>query len=764
MWFDDGDTYVYFTQAGQRVKTGPAMRIHSKFLFRVNSEFFTKQLDENRIPYVPRHPQIGSPRLHAADGSSSDFMFSIHPHGAKSEDFGDPSGYVRPHKITKKASIQSYKGVDYELYAPWPGPSSNIDPILWHLTTRNFLAMACNKSSIWGQTFFEALFLVRQRVIWYPSYLPKHSNRDKWIVNYLARKQFHDVRNNPSCAAGVLALSEMFKWKEGYVEAFVHCAGMLKLGLQTIPEYRNITLNSSVCVEAGSRDSLSRVQKAQTPLLNFDFSNMWPTDSAPPPTARGAFDRCGKWFLKFYEHQYGHWPPTHEHTWLNRTVIQRLSADFHMLYEFFVDRDVHFVPTSGPGFTRPFTMKSKSGRYFRADSSDLSITDILLSFDRRNGYPHIPHPYPLTPPSVPVVAKITTPKSSIFGPRSKKPLTTLQSEDLQRAKGLSYTQASNLYTLRDRYQGSSGTVVRRFLEFEEADGVRQIDPYDARRGRWILIYAILQTLAEINVDTPNLQFKDGVNYFLDPIMKGIVPWAPPTTPAEPQREHDQSYCWKAPAIWEKYDEVKPAAPTASRLHMPITTKQRANTPTAEPAKDDRQAGESYQSATASGYTSPAPPRTTGYRSNSSALYSSMAASSRQAAPASKPTAAPERARHAYVEDEEMSGGVAEVPLRTEHIDRRRRAEEWIAADSNVLNTRYGQMTSDTFDGGDLTETEMSTQYSVRNTYDSSGHEAVVVGVGVAEGSPSSGSRLSHLSRRRRLQVHGVSTYDAQQSW
>ena len=465
--------------------------------------------------------------------------------------------HLRPLHVSKRYTARAPRGIQHEIYIPWPGAETGIHSTIWHITTRNFFAVMYDASALVGTTLHEAMFKLFERITMYPDYLDRHISKVAWLSDYIVRHKFDDVRNNPSYAASLLAFSETpgVQWREGYIEAFVHCTGMLNMGLQTIPEWRYITPHTKMFLQNASMEIEERIHRAQVWLLSFDFNEMWPAGSAPASAARGCFDRLRKWLCKYYENAFLHWPPTNEHTWLTHDMVVRLSNDFHGLYDYLVDRDIIFDGTEYRP-SQKWAIVSRSGQSFRADSHDLPLTDILLSFDSRNKFPHIPHPYPMVPPSVPVQPK----HKSAF--KLSKPTSPGDLMAQSRRKALSYAEASNVYILRDQYMYTD--LVTNFIRFEQSDMLDGLDPFEARRGRWILIYGILQVLATVSVDSPNLRYREGAQYHLSPQMKGVVPWAERGSPPEEEAEHTRSHCWVVPSTWGP-----PVVKARAGAHKPI---------------------------------------------------------------------------------------------------------------------------------------------------------------------------------------------------
>ena len=578
LWDENGDTFVYMYMRGSRTKPPPSFRVNSRVIEASGSKVFTDQLYHVQEPdgWPQFQPDDDDGALSPEDPDYNAYRNGLNFSPQRPED-EDPDS-IRP-LVTRKYHPKAPRGIRHEIYVSWPGVETGTHSTIWHITTRNFFAVMYDASALVGTTLHEAMYKLFERVTMYPDYLDRNISHVAWITDYVVRHKFDDVRNNPSYAASLLAFSETqgVRWREGYIEAFVHCVGMLNMGLQTIPEWRYITPHTKMFLANANMEIEQRIHRAQGWLLSFDFNEMWPTTSAPQSVARGCFDRLRKWLCKYYENAFLHWPPTNEQTWLTRDMVMRLKNDFHGLYDYLVDRDIIFDGTQyRPG--QKWQMISTSGQSFKADTFDLPLTEILIGFDNRNGFPHIPHPYCVTPTSVPVQNK---PKSSFT---LKKPSSPSDLVAQSRRKALSYAEASNVYTLRDQYMHTD--LVANYIRFEQSDMVDSLDPYDARRGRWILIYGILQVLATVSVDSPNLRYKEGAQYHLCPQMKGVVPWADRNAPPEEEAKHERSHCWVVPSTWGPYaPKARPGA------HKPILWGQFG---------DGRQRAESLDKVTALG--------------------------------------------------------------------------------------------------------------------------------------------------------------------
>lgn len=567
---------------GSRQKPPPSFRINSRIIEQSGSKMFMHKLHHVDEPegWPKFHPcGYTSNQSESSDYHSESYDGCRPPSGVRSEDSASVSASdsdrILPITGVRRPMQRAPRGIQHEIYIPWPGAETGIHSTIWHITTRNFFAVLYDASSLVGTTLHEAVTKLFERITTSPDYLNRNIDHVAWLTDYLVRHKFDDVRNNPSYAASILAFSENpgVQWREGYIEAFVHCVGMLDMGLQTIPEWRYITPHTKMYLTNASMEIEERIHRAQAWLVSFDFTEMWPPSSSPNSVARGCFDRLRKWFCKYYENAFLYWPPIGDQTWLSRDLVVRLRNDFYGLYDYLVDRDIVFDSAESRTGSK-WSITSRSGHNFRADSFELPFTEMLVTFDSRNEFPHMPHPYPITPTSVPAPSK----SKSAFGLNKKNP-SPAETLAQTRRKALSYAEASNVYTLRDQYVHTD--LVTNFIRFEQSDHLENLDPFEARRGRWLLIYGILQILATVSADSPNLRYKEGVQYHLCPQMKGVVPWAERGAPAEEEADHKGSHCWTVPSTWG------PVVPKARpNNHKPILW---------GPYGDGRARGESMES-------------------------------------------------------------------------------------------------------------------------------------------------------------------------
>ncbi|KAK3313072.1 hypothetical protein B0H66DRAFT_485418 [Apodospora peruviana] len=605
LWDPNGDVLVFFGHKGQSPRPNPSFRLSSHIIEATESRYLITLLREGSTEediHMPPSP-IGAPP-----------MLQRHGHYAHGQQYltpGHSGGYGRNGQptppISEDASLGESDGqISYEMYFPTSSNMTKADQVRHQITTRNVFALLYHASLV-GLSLYQALADLHARL---ESYMPPEADNVGTILNYLSARGIDDVRNDPETAVSILAWSEgnEVRWEEGWRESFLHCAGMYSQ-LEGCADFKHVTPITRALLERACLETQLRVQAAEERLAAFQYSDMWPASvatsanpSGPVTTApaKAAADRLQMFFLQHYTREFGMWPPRPSHddhaigmargggegddeVWLTRTIAQSLQKDFAALYDYLVNRDIVWDGSEARS-SRKWMMVSETGnRGFEADTEDLPLTDMLIEFDNKLRFPHIPHPYPLVPESIPPPldgglsaarkdSSASCGGSGMFGGKSAKKNgmsgngnntnggggnNAGRSGAVERRIQLAYTEATNICILGSDFTHSD--LIDSFGKFEKSDHVGEVDPSTARRGRWVLIYGILQTLASVSVDAPNVRYRDDVSYHLSPRLKGakMPPWktGPLHGGANAQQHnpeeaaHELSHCWAVQHSW-----------------------------------------------------------------------------------------------------------------------------------------------------------------------------------------------------------------------
>ena len=334
---------------------------------------------------------------------------------------------------------------------------------LHYVAIRNFLAMLHGKPIV-GADVFDMLSTLQPQVHdMYDFDSDDHSRMTprersvQMITNYLGQHGLDDVRNSIRQALGLLAWSEQenVKWRQGYLESFVHLAGVMTPQVEELAEFKRLSVVTRRNLGLAGKTLQLRVMEAEEKLAGFDFSDLW-EDNAQ--VARNAVYQGYQSFRQFlvnhYTRIYGNWPPTSNKTWLNRKVALALQEDFGSLYDYLVNRDVVWNPREERA-SRKWEMAHRKSEGFKADLPELGMTDMLVVFDVKYGYAHIPHPYPLLPREVPKASKEKE-KKSLFD-RMKKDKVRETTKDAKAHLQLSivFSDATNIEKLDVNFNGKS---------------------------------------------------------------------------------------------------------------------------------------------------------------------------------------------------------------------------------------------------------------------------------------------------------------------
>ncbi|KAK5637204.1 hypothetical protein RRF57_012916 [Xylaria bambusicola] len=517
LWDHNGDVLVYFGRKDHHPRPNPSFRLSSHIIESTESRLLVTLLREGSTEDdfsqidLPPSP-VGAPPM------------------LRHNSYGQ-LGQATPPVSEDNTNADVDGQISYEI-----GDSSSHD----HYAQR--FAVLYHASLV-GLSLFQALHDLLERL---DGYMEPDADNVGTVINYLSARGIDDARNDPETAVSLLAWSEApeVRWEEGWREAFLHCAGMYSR-LEDCADFRHLTPITRALLERACLETQLRVQGAAERLADFEFPEAWGPAIRNGSIGKAAAGRLRQFFVNYYARVYGTWPPAEsgarttdgEETWLTRPVAQMLQRDFGALYDYLVNRDIVW-DESETRSSRKWMMVSESGnKSFDADSEDLPLTDLLIEFDNRMRFPHIPHPYPLVPDSIPPSTSATPGNSR---DRSRK----------EKHNQLAYTEATNIYSLGSEFTRSD--LIEGFVKFEKTDQIGAVDPYCARRGRWVVVYAALQVLASVSVDSPNARYKDGVSYHLSPQLGGTrtPPWKGVSTPSL-EASHELSHCWVVPRTWHQ---------------------------------------------------------------------------------------------------------------------------------------------------------------------------------------------------------------------
>ena len=324
------------------------------------------------------------------------------------------------------------------------------------------------------------------------------------------------------------------------MSSFVHSAGMYE-ELSHLQEGADISLPTTAHLDRAHLELQARIHEAEDRMSMFYFDDAHFSQEDMSPTVRAASVRFRKFLRQFYERDYQTWPIRRGQVglWLDRVVVGRLQDDFNALYEYIVDRKVEWNgDDESEDRKNRALLKSVDALNFGLDGEDIRMLGVFQNSDCRLNASHIPHPYPLLPISVPAPPPA---KKSVFGGKKKD---KVRESRIAHA----YAEASNASELNREY--AENDLVKAFVHFEKADQAGDVDPREARRERWIIIYCVLQTLAGISVDVPNLSFTGDVDYFLNTRLQGLPPWCP-TDKIFIDASREQSHCWTTARTWAR---------------------------------------------------------------------------------------------------------------------------------------------------------------------------------------------------------------------
>lgn len=212
-------------------------------------------------------------------------------------------------------------------------------------------------------------------------------------------------------------------------------------------------------------------------------------------------ERFRSFLHTFYVGQHGYWPPTalnSSSSGLPKDVYRAMYVDFRDLYEYLCD------PSSGTSIQ---DNKPVDG--------GICVYQNIVAFDQRHKYTSLPHPLPLIP-SIPTTISNRTPFGRIFGSKRANTERRLAASDALHVASNSYDESI-----------MNCLLVREYSRFERQWTMLEqstVSCADARKVRWLLVYAILQILISVTRAPQEVRDTEGVSYPLCCQIGGTPPW------------------------------------------------------------------------------------------------------------------------------------------------------------------------------------------------------------------------------------------------
>lgn len=345
---------------------------------------------------------------------------------------------------------------------------------------------------------------------------------------YVEELKLDDIRNDDEAIVETLIMGEKWRSQRLYHEAFIHAAG--RWG--QISNHPGLALVSSTTknrLERATHDLVNiRLVNIHDRITDFEFPSVWVGEGrySEYKSWRNGYDRMRALVNTHVRHVFGSWPPRggkhgkgggfSETGGLNRVVLKRLYDDLCCVYDLTVDREwlhgerIHFEGTQGGSDSdQSDEIKNQYERH------RVVLRKIMGEFDKCSVpvQPEMPFDLPRLPYRSPSALKKR--KMGIFSKSNKK----IREEEINELLKNSYNQ--------DSYeQYAENALVKAYITMEKEFGISKPieELIGARRGAWVFMYCVLQTLVLGVVDGGGLRYGDGCEYFLCENVKGIPPW------------------------------------------------------------------------------------------------------------------------------------------------------------------------------------------------------------------------------------------------
>ncbi|KAL1888593.1 hypothetical protein Sste5346_009462 [Sporothrix stenoceras] len=538
LWYRHGNCFVHLYARGQS-RRGPSFKVPISTLLAAQCHSLVERFiirDMHAVPDIP------------------DVYEMVHSAVPMPPPLATLDYWSRAHLIGR-----------VDLYIPPPDNADRDQTFLYYLAIRNLFAWVFRRPVV-GEHLGSALagLYSAMREFRHP-----HADNVQDLLCYLEDEGYSAIAGHPAYALALLHLSETMQFRTLYIDAFSHCVGMYN-DLHLGTEYQYISSASRKVVRRARLDMDMRLGSAGAMLSNFLEDALSESHLGLPEPARAHLDRFRTYVQGFYTSRLGYYPPRSldtRSTIFEPHVYRTLADDFKALYDFLVDESFMAdgtVPTLAQG--------------------GFCVLQSVNAFDERHGFTSMQHPLPLLPevalqpPNTGNSGSTSNRNSkssgfsrrmSLFGGKTMDKLLLSRSEKLKPDTRLLANAALLKASNKVRPDLWRNEFVCAYRQFEEdsvfkpykADRMEKISMIDARKVRWILVYAVHQTLQNCFLPPPaEVNGAGAVLYHMSISPKHLPTW------------EDGQEAQRASTVMESspVSVVSPVPPTAwsSDLLMP----------------------------------------------------------------------------------------------------------------------------------------------------------------------------------------------------
>ncbi|KAI9841360.1 MAG: hypothetical protein M1837_000743 [Sclerophora amabilis] len=464
LWFPDGDCLVYLYGRGQS-RRGPSFRLPLAAIKSANCQPLFETHATQTLPDSP---------VSVSSSSSSDGGYFTNPTSAR----------------------------NHELFIPAPPHCTKEESFQYHLTTRNFFAWMFCKPIV-GAHLGKALVSLLDRMAHFRA---AEEDNVADLLDYLDEEAYADFRECPDHALAVLHLAEELEQRELWIDAFCHCVGMHDR-LVSSTEFEGISRVSKALLTRAKLEMDIRLDHAGRQLTAFLDNELSGAYLGLGNGSRTHLDRFRSFLHSYYVGKFGYWPPPAQadgKSSISKSTYRAMYVEFRDLYEYLVDDD----------------STSSMENTVRPPSGGLCVLQNVAAFDKRHRYLSLPHPLPRLPEDPQHVTR----QRSLNPQKLSRSFGKAAKADRCMSTLAALSAATNSY----KVSVMESSLVRAYMRFEKEctmKGEDKVTPSEARKVRWILIYAILQTLISVTRAPVEVRDTEHVSYNLCCQIAGTPPWS-----------------------------------------------------------------------------------------------------------------------------------------------------------------------------------------------------------------------------------------------